>query len=211
MLVLGLTGSIAMGKSHAARAFRAFGIPLFDADAAVHALLAGPAVAAVRAAFPAAAPGDGIDRQALGRIVFADRTARRRLERILHPLVRDAERQFLEACCRRGESLVVLDIPLLFETRGETRCDRVAVVSAAGWLQAQRALARPGMSRERLEGIRASQLPDRIKRRRADFVIHSGFDRGATVGQIGTILETLHGVRGEAWPARWAMSGKGLR
>jgi dephospho-CoA kinase len=211
MLVLGLTGSIAMGKSHAARAFRAFGIPLFDADATVHALLAGPAIAAVRAAFPAAALGDGIDRQALGRTVFADRSARRRLEQILHPLVGDAERQFLEGCCRRGESLVVLDIPLLFETRGETRCDRVAVVSAAGWLQAQRALARPGMTRERLEGIRASQLPDRLKRRRADFVIHSGFDRGATVGQIGAILETLNGVRGEAWPARWAMTGKGLR
>jgi dephospho-CoA kinase len=206
MLVLGLTGGIAMGKSHAARAFRAFGVPVFDADAAVHELLApgGGAIRAVAAAFPGSlSEMQGIDRAALGRLVFADPVARRRLEAILHPRVREAEGRFLARCCRDGRRIVVLDIPLLLETGGERRCDRVAVVSAPAWLQVQRAMARPGMTAARLDAIRASQLPDRLKRRRADFVIVSGLDRGATVRQIGAVLRELRHVEGEAWPRRW--------
>lgn len=206
MLVLGLTGGIAMGKSHAARAFRAFGVPIHDADAEVHALMApgGAAVREVAAAFPGSlAAAGGIDRPTLARRVFADPEARSRLEAILHPRVGEAAQRFLARSCREGRKIVVLDIPLLYETGGERRCDRVAVVSAPGWLQAQRALARRGMTRARFEAIRASQLPDRIKRRRADFVIASGLDRGATVGQIEAVLRALAGVRGEAWPRRW--------
>lgn len=206
MLILGLTGGIAMGKSHAARAFRAFGVPVHDADAEVHALMApgGAAVRHVAAAFAGSLGADGgIDRPSLGRLVFADPAARRRLEAILHPRVREAEGRFLARSCREGRDIVVLDIPLLYETGGERRCDRVAVISTHGWLQSQRALARRGMTRERFEAIRASQLPDRIKRRRADFVIASGLDRGATVGQIEAVLRKLQSVRGEAWPRRW--------
>jgi dephospho-CoA kinase len=211
MLLLGLTGSIAMGKSHAARIFRAFGVPVFDADAAVHALFApaGGAVAPVLSAFPdARGPDDGIDRGRLGRLVFGDPAARRRLEAIVHPLVRAAEQAFLERWCRHGAPLVVLDIPLLYETGSEARLDRVAVVSAGPHLQAQRALRRPGMTAARLEAVRASQLDDASKRRRADFVIHSGSDRGATVRQIAAILEALAGERGGVWPRRWRLHGK---
>ncbi len=192
--LLGLTGSVAMGKSHAARIVRAFGVPVFDADRAVHDLLApgGGAVAAVLTAFPTVrGPTGGIDRPALGRIVFADEAARRRLEAILHPLVRRAERAFVAAARRAGHRLAVLDIPLLYETGAERRCDRVAVVSAPPYLQWQRALRRPGMSPERLRGILAGQMPDPIKRRRADFVIRSGFDRGETVRQVGAVLAAM--------------------
>jgi dephospho-CoA kinase len=200
MRLLGLTGSVAMGKSHAARIVRAFGVPVFDADRAVHDLLApgGAAVGAVLAAFPTVAGPEGsVDRQALGGIVFADAAARRRLEAILHPLVRQAERAFVARARRAGYPLVVLDIPLLYETGAERRCDKVAVVSAPPYLQLQRASRRPGMSPERLRGILAGQTSDRIKRRRADFVIRSGFDRGETVRQVGAVLAaTLGGERG---------------
>ena len=214
MLLLGLTGSIAMGKSHAARIFRAFGVPVFDADAAVHALMAvgGAAVAPVLEAFPGAtAPAGGIDRGGLGRLVFGDAPARARLEAIVHPLVRAAEQAFLARCCRQGAALVVLDIPLLYETGGEARVDRVAVVSASPALQAERALRRPGMTPTRLQAIRASQLADTVKRRRADFVIRSGSDRGATVRQIAGVLEALAGERGRVWPVRWQLRGRAGR
>lgn len=200
MLVLGLTGSVAMGKSHVARALRAFGVPVFDADDAVHALLraGGGAAAAVGAAFAEViAPDGSVDRQALGRIVFSDHAARRRLERILHPLVRRAEHDFVARARRHGRRVVALDIPLLFETGGERRCDRVVVVSTLRLLQRQRALARRGMSAQRLAGILAGQAPDIVKRRRADFVIASGYDRGETVRQVGAMLAELTGVAGE--------------
>mgnify|MGYP005844475921 CR=1 FL=1 len=201
MRILGLTGSVAMGKSHVARIVRAFGVPVFDADRAVHELLApdGAAVAAVLLAFPAVAAADGgIDRAALGRIVFADPAARRRLEAILHPLVRAAERAFIARARRAGQRLVVLDIPLLFETGAERRCDRVAVVSAPPYLQRQRALRRPGMTASRLAGILAGQLADRVKRRRADYVLQAGFDRGETVRQVGAMLAALTDAKRDA-------------
>ena len=213
MLILGLTGSIAMGKSHTARLFRAMGVPVCDADALVHDLFrpGGAAVGPVGAAFPEAVdPGGGIDRGTLGRRVLGDRAALRRLEALVHPLVREAQRRFLEAQCRAGRPLVVLDIPLLFETGGLDRVDRVVVVSAHPLVQEQRALRRPGMSPARLAAIRAEQAPDAEKRRRADFLIASGADRGRTAEAVATIVRRLRGERGRVWPDRWLAAGRPL-
>ncbi|MDF1585156.1 dephospho-CoA kinase [Marinimicrococcus flavescens] len=206
MLLLGLTGSIAMGKSHAVRLFRAFGVPVFDADAAVHGLFApgGAAVAPVLAAFPGCGSSEGgVDRRALGARVLGDAAALRRLEAIVHPLVRAGERHFLERQCRDRRPLVVLDIPLLLETGGQRRVDRVAVVSAHPALQRQRALRRPGMSEARLSAILDKQLPDAQKRRRADFVIPAGFDRGASAAAVEGILVRMRGLKPRAWPLLW--------
>ena len=193
MLVLGLTGSIAMGKSTAAATFRSFGVPVFDADAAVHRLLApgGAGVGPVGAAFPGCARARAIDRQKLGRRVFADPAALARLEAILHPLVRVEQDRFLARCRARGEWIAVLDIPLLYETGAERRLDAVVVVSAPAFLQSQRALRRPGVTPERLAAIRARQLPDREKRRRADFVISTGLERRRAVEAIAAIIDRL--------------------
>jgi dephospho-CoA kinase len=193
VIVLGLTGSIAMGKSTAAATFRSFGLPVFDADAAVHRLLApgGAGVGPVGEAFPDCAGGRFIDRRKLGRRVFGDPAALRRLEAVLHPLVRVEQDRFLARCRARGERIVVLDIPLLYETGGEHRVDAVAVVSAPAFLQSQRVLRRPGMTPARLAAIRARQLPNREKRRRADFVIPTGLDRRRAVEAIAAIVDRL--------------------
>lgn len=207
MVVLGLTGGIAMGKSTAAAAFRCYGVPVFDADAAVHRLLApeGAAVEAVAAAFPEArSAAGGIDRRALGRLVFDDPAALRRLEAILHPLVQAAERRFLAVSAAHGRRLVVLDIPLLYETGAERRLDAVAVVSAPALVQEQRALRRPGMDRARLEAIRARQMPETEKRRRADFVIPTGLGRRPMLDAVGGIVRMLRRCPGAVWPERWA-------
>jgi dephospho-CoA kinase len=179
MKILCLTGSVGMGKTTAARMLRSMGIPVHDADAEVHRLLGrgGAAVKAVEAAFPGVKSGRAIDRAALGRIVFADPAALKRLEAILHPLVRQAERKFLAQSRRERRKLVVLDIPLLYETKGEGRCDGVIVVSAPKAIQHTRVLARPGMTKERLAAIEARQMPDRQKRRRADIVIETGLGK----------------------------------
>jgi dephospho-CoA kinase len=179
MKILCLTGSVGMGKSTAARMLKRLGIPLHDADAEVHRLLGpgGGAVRAVDAAFPGVKRGGSIDRAALGRLVFADPAALRRLEKILHPLVARAERRFLARCRRERRALAVLDIPLLFETGGEKRCDGVLVVSAPRAIQLARVLARPGMTRERLAAVEARQMPDAQKRRRADVVIPTGLGK----------------------------------
>ena len=168
MILLGLTGSIAMGKSRAAAAFQALGVPVFDSDAAVHALMQphGLAAAEIAAAFPGCGSAeDGIDRKALGAQVLGDPAALARLERILHPAVRVAQGRYLRRAARGRVPLVALDIPLLFETGGETRLDRVAVVSAPATLQRQRALTRPGMTPARFAAILDKQLPDAAKRR----------------------------------------------
>jgi dephospho-CoA kinase len=179
MKILCLTGSVGMGKTTAARMLRSMGIPVHDADAEVHRLLGrgGAAVKAVEAAFPGVKSGRAIDRAALGRIVFVDPAALKRLEAILHPLVRQAERKFLAQSRRERRRLVVLDIPLLYETQGEGRCDGVIVVSAPKAIQHARVLARPGMTKERLAAIEARQMPDRQKRRRADIVIETGLGK----------------------------------
>jgi dephospho-CoA kinase len=206
MFVLGLTGSIGMGKSTASQTFRSFGVPVFEADLAVHALLApgGAAVAPVGPAFPGCAdPAGGIDRGALGRRVFGDAAALALLEAIVHPLVRRAERAFLERCAAARQPVAVLDIPLLYETDGERLVDAVAVVSAPGYLQAQRVLRREGMSPERLAAIRGRQTPDVEKRRRADFVIPTGLDRRRSARAIARIIDRVRGRRGTRWPRAW--------
>jgi dephospho-CoA kinase len=198
VIVLGLTGSIGMGKSTAAAMLRRLRVPLFDADTAVHRLLApgGAAVAAVAARVPGVeTPHGGIDRRRLGARVFDNPAALRRLESILHPLVRARERRFLATARGRGARVAVLDIPLLFETGGEARCDYVMVVSAPAFLQRQRVLQRPGMSDSRLAAILRQQMPDRDKRRRADFVVPTGIGRAATLRRLRAIIRLLRDGR----------------
>ena len=193
MKVIGLTGSIGMGKSTAAAMFRRLGIPVHDGDAAVHRLLArgGPAVTLVEAAFPGVVGGGAVDRAALGRRVFGDPAALRRLEAILHPLVRAASARFLARARGRRQDLAVLDVPLLFETGGEKRCDAVVVVSAPPFVQRGRVLARPGMTEARLAQILAQQMPDREKRARADFVVETGLGKRYTLCSIAEIISIL--------------------
>jgi dephospho-CoA kinase len=193
VVTLGLTGSIGMGKTRAARAFARLGAAVFEADAAVHAVLApgGAAVSRVVAAFPDVLSDGGVDRQTLGRIVFADAAALARLEEIVHPLVRQAERGFLAAARRRRVALAVLDIPLLFETGASSRFDATAVVSAPRLVQRARVLRRPGMTVARLAAILDHQMPDREKRRHANFIIRTGLDRGFTLRRIRDIVTML--------------------
>ncbi len=195
MKVVGLTGSIGMGKSTAANTFRRLRVPVFDADAAVHALQSrgGRAVGPIGAAFPGTVREGRVDREALRRAVLGNGPALTRLERIVHPLVRDAERRFLAAARRRAEPLVVLDIPLLYETRGEGRCDLVLVVSAPVAVQRIRVLRRPGMTEERLAAILARQMPDREKRRRADRVVETGLSRHAAQRAIRALVREIRG------------------
>ena len=193
MIVLGLTGSIGMGKSTAAALLRRLGIPVHDADAAVHRLQArgGAAVAPIAAAFPGTVKEGKVDRQALGRIVFADKAALKKLEAILHPLVRREEQKFIAQALAHRRKLVALDIPLLFETHGEQRCDHVMVVSAPRRVQLARVMRRPGMTRERLAGIEARQLPDLLKRTRADTVIETGLGRRHSLQAIRRAVTKL--------------------
>ncbi len=174
--LVGLTGSIGMGKSETAKMFAELGIPVYDADAAVHALyeLGGAAVGPVAKAFPGSLREGRIDRAVLSRRVANDEGAFKRLEHIVHPLVAEARERFLADAERKGAELVVLDIPLLFETGGEKRMDAIVVVSAPSDQQRERVLARPGMTLEKLEAIHARQVPDAEKRAKADFVIETG-------------------------------------
>ncbi len=191
MRVIGLTGSIGMGKSTTAAMLRRLGLPVHDADAVVHGLTApgGPALAAIAARFPGVVADGVLDRAALGARVFGDRAALKDLEVILHPLVRAAERRFLQRARRMRKPAVVLDIPLLYETGGDARCDAVWVASAGPTIQAQRVLRRPGMTRDRLKAIRARQTADAVKRRRADAVIPTGLGRRAA---WNAVVRTLH-------------------
>jgi dephospho-CoA kinase len=194
MIVLGLTGSIGMGKSTAAAALRRLGVPLYDADAEIHKMLGpgGVAVAAVEAAFPGVRNEAGaIDRGLLGQRVFGKPEELRRLEKILHPMVRAVERRWVARQRAGGAKLVVLDIPLLFETDRIDRVDGVVVVSAPARLQRERVLRRRGMTPGRLAAILKSQLPDRDKRQRADFVIHTALSRAAGSRQIAAIVRRV--------------------
>ncbi len=178
MRVIGLTGGIGMGKSAAATMFRRLGLPVFDADAAVHRLQApgGAALPAIARAFPGTVRDGRLDRATLRACVLADRTALRRLEAILHPMVRAAQRRFLAQARAHGHRLAVLDIPLLFETGGENRADILVVVSAPGSVQRARVRAR-GRSDAEIAAILARQMPDAEKRRRADYVVRTGLSR----------------------------------
>jgi dephospho-CoA kinase len=187
--VLGLTGSIGMGKSTTAEMFEALGVPVHSADAAVHRLYAGRAAPLVEARFPGTVRDGVVDRAALGARVLGDAEALAALEAIVHPLVREEERAFLEAAREAGAPLAVLDIPLLYETGGEGRVDAVLVVTAPPDVQRARVLARPGMTAERFEKILASQMPDAEKRRRADAVIDTSEGLEAARAAVRRIVE----------------------
>jgi dephospho-CoA kinase len=193
MIVVGLTGSIGMGKSNAALALRRLGVPVHDADGAVHKLLGpgGRAVQKVAAVFPKALAGNRIDRKKLGDLVFGDTPALRRLEAIIHPLVRRSAHAFLAAAARRRARIAVLDIPLLYESGGEKTVDAVIVVSAPRHIQRQRVLARSGMTDEKFRAILARQVPDTMKRRHADYVVLTGGHRGETFRQLKRIVRQL--------------------
>jgi dephospho-CoA kinase len=193
--VLGLTGSIGMGKSTTAAMFRELGCPVHDADAAVHELYAGEAVAPVAALHPAAVVDGRIDRAILAGQVIGQPARLAALEAVIHPLVRRREESFLTAARARGEPLVILDIPLLYETGGEKRCDGVVVVSAPEAMQRARVLARPGMTGAKLDGILARQVPDAEKRARADFVVDTGRGLDVARQQVQAIVEQLKGAR----------------
>ena len=201
-LVLGLTGSIGMGKTTAGRLLRRLGVPVHEADAAVHALLGpgGAAVAAVAAAFPGVRRDGAIDRAKLGARVFGDAAALRRLEAILHPAARAAAQRFLRRQARARQPLAVLDIPLLFETGGERLCDAVAVVTAPPAVQRARVLRRPGMTPARWQAVQARQMPDAEKRRCADFVVQTGLDRRHTLRQLAAVVRLLRGRRQPSRP-----------
>ncbi len=191
MFVLGLTGSIGMGKSATAKMFAEAGVPVHDADAVVHQLYEGAAAAKIEAAFPGTTTGGKVDRQKLGARVVGDTAAMKKLEAIVHPLVREARDRFLAEAEKRGAEIALLDIPLLFETGGEKDCDAVVVVSAPADVQRARALERPGMTEEKLAGLMAKQVPDAEKRRRADFVVDTsqGFDHARA--QVKDILQAV--------------------
>jgi dephospho-CoA kinase len=191
MFIIGLTGSLGMGKSATARLFAEEGVPVHDADAVVHRLYEEEAVSAIEAAFPGTTANGKVDREKLSARVLCNREALQRLESIVHPLVQEAERQLLGEAEARGEKVAVLDIPLLYETGGDQRVDAVVVVSAPAEMQYSRVLARPGMTLEKLEAILQKQMPDAEKRRRADFVVDtsSGFD--AARAQVRAILAAV--------------------
>jgi dephospho-CoA kinase len=191
MFVLGLTGSLGMGKSTTAQFFAEAGVPVHDADAVVHQLYEGQAVAAVEAAFPGTTADGTVDRAKLAARVLNDPGALKRLEDIVHPLVHEAEQRLLAEAEKRGEKVAVLDIPLLFETGGERRVDAVVVASAPEEVQRARLLQRPGMTIAKIESILAWQMPDAEKRARADFIVDTsrGFD--AARAQVRAILEAV--------------------
>jgi len=193
MIVLGLTGSIGMGKSTVAAMFADEGVPVFDADAAVHRLQGpgGATVAAIAAAFPGTTGAGGVDRAALGRAVLGDPAALARLESIVHPAVAAERAAFLAD--HAVAPLVLLDVPLLFETGGERYCDRVAVVSAGAAVQRARVLARPGMTPARLDAILARQLPDAQKQARADVLIPTDGSLDATRAVVRRTIADLRG------------------
>jgi dephospho-CoA kinase len=196
MLILGLTGSIGMGKSTVAAMFRAEGVPVFDADAEVHRLQGpgGRLLPAIETLHPGTTGAAGVDRVALGKAVFGDKAALARLERLIHPHVGAGQRAFLRR--HRAHPLVVLDIPLLFEKGGWRRVDAIAVVSAPAWVQRRRVLARPGMTQARLDRILRLQTPDPIKRRRADFVIDTGAGLARTRESVRRLVACLSGRTG---------------
>jgi dephospho-CoA kinase len=191
MFILGLTGSLGMGKSTTARFFAEAGVPVHDADAVVHRLYEGEAAAAIEVAFPGATTSGKVDRNKLAARVLGDAAALKRLEAIVHPLVQRAEERLLAEAEARGERIAVLDIPLLFETGGDRRVDAVVVVSAPPEVQRARVLERPGMTMEKLEAILAKQMPDAEKRARADFVVDTAQGYEAARAQVRAILDAV--------------------
>jgi len=196
MVILGLTGSIGMGKSTAARFFAAAGVPVHSADDAVHRLYAGKAAPLIEAAFPGVTTGGVVDRSLLAPKVVGDAAAMARLEALVHPLVREAEAQFLAEAARAGARIAVLDVPLLLETGGEARVDAVVVVSAPPPVQRARVLARPGMTEERFAALLAKQMPDAEKRARAHFLVDSSRSFDFARRQVHGILRAVAAIPG---------------
>jgi len=190
MKIIGLTGSIGMGKSATASLLRLMKVPVFDSDACVHALLTGRAMQLILKEFPTVldTKSGQIDRAALGRIIFQSAEAKQKLESILHPLVWEEQRKFIAKAQRAGKDRVVLDIPLLFETGRNRVCDEVITVTAPHFLQKQRVLSRRGMSSEKYKSILKSQLPDHEKRKLADFIVPTGLGRAFTLQKLKKIL-----------------------
>jgi len=218
MLIVALTGSIGMGKSTASTMLRQMGVPVYDADAAVHSLTVkhGPALPHIEREFPGVVSDGVLDRQKLGAHVFGNQPALRRLEAIIHPMVWRKQRRFLTEAKRRRAPIVVLDIPLLFEGNGHQRVDATIVVSAPAWLQRRRVLARPGMTEEKFAGILKQQVPDRIKCKLATYVVPTGLGKAETRRHLVRILEDLHDKEGAHWPGnpfrhRLSMQRKGKR
>lgn len=193
MLLVGLTGSIGMGKTETAKMFVRLGVPVYDADAAVHALYAvgGAAVDPIAKAFPGAVRGGAVDRARLSALVVGKPEEMKRLEAIIHPLVRQAQAEWLQAREAEGAKLAVLDIPLLFETGGEALMDLVVVVSAPPGVQRERVLVRPGMTEKKFEAILAKQVPDEEKRARADYVVETDKGLDQAFEQVKAIVEDL--------------------
>jgi dephospho-CoA kinase len=191
MFILGLTGSLGMGKSTTTKFFAEEGVPVHDADAAVHQLYEGEAVPLIEKAFPGTTTAGKVDRDKLAQRVLNDAAAIAKLEAIVHPLVRSAEQRFLAAAERTGAAVAVLDIPLLFETGGDKRCDAVVVVSAPAEAQRARAFERPGMTEQKFAAILAKQLPDAEKQKRADFVVDTSKGLAAARAQVRDILARI--------------------
>ncbi len=191
MILLGLTGSVGMGKSTTAKMFAEEGVPVFDADAAVHALYEGEAAPLIEAAFPGTTANGRIDRDRLSAKVVGDKTALAKLEAVIHPLVQKARKSFLEQAERSGAKIAVIDIPLLFETGGDRRIEKVVVVTAPAGLQKKRVFERPGMTEEKFAAILARQMPDSEKRARADFLIDTSRGFEAARADVRTILRKL--------------------
>ena len=202
MIIIGLTGSIGMGKTTAGAMLTRLGVPVYDADAAVHRVFArgGGAVEPVGGAFPGTVKDGAVDRDALSSAVLGDPEKLAQLEAIVHPQVRQVQLAFLRRSARARRKMVALDIPLLFETRGERRCDYTILVSAPRAVQARRVLRRPGMTPEKFASILARQMSDYEKRKRADFIVLTALDKGRTMGQLAGIVTLLRGREGSHWP-----------
>jgi dephospho-CoA kinase len=205
MLIIGLTGSIGMGKSTVAKRFAAGGVPVIDADALVHELYATTAVAPIEAAFPGSITNGAVDRGKLAALLLADPSGFKRLEAIVHPLVFEAERARLKAAKTAGAPMAILEIPLLFETGGDKRCDVTVVVSAPADMQKTRVMARPGMTEDKFAQILSRQMPDAEKRRRASFVVDTGVALDETHAQVDRIIADLRQrTGGAAFATHWS-------
>lgn len=193
MIVLGLTGSIGMGKTTAARALKLRGVPVLEADRVVHRLTAthGPALPAITKAFPGTVSAGRFDRAKMAGLVFADASALKRLEAILHPLYEAEERRFVMRARGARRRVVAIDIPLMYEVGADRRMDAVIVVTAPAFVQRARVLSRPGMTEKRLAGILARQMPDLEKRRRADYLVSTGGSRREALRRLKTILDSM--------------------
>jgi dephospho-CoA kinase len=203
MLLIGLTGSIGMGKSTIAKRFAEQGVPVVDADQVVHDLYEREAVALIEAAFPGTTTDGRVDRVKLSQKLMADPARFKRLEAIVHPLVYQAERRALQDHAAAGAELAVLEVPLLFETGGDARVDVTVVVSAPEDVQRERVLAREGMTAEKFDAIRSRQLPEAEKRRRADFIVETHLTIPDSYAQVDLIIDALRMRRGTAFKRLW--------